>query len=147
MLLRPRQKEFVDRSLEALEKHGNALGVAPTGAGKTILFSEIVGRLVKSVNARTIVIAHRDELTSQNQEKFLRINPDIETSVFDANTKSWDGKVTFAMVQTLSQPQNLETIPRPDLLVIDEAHHSAADTYRRIIDHVRNINPDCRLLG
>ena len=51
MLLRPRQKEFVDRRLEALEKHGNALGVAPTGAGKTILFSEIVGRLVKSGTA------------------------------------------------------------------------------------------------
>ena len=36
MILRPRQKDFVERSLSALLTHGNALGVAPTGAGKTI---------------------------------------------------------------------------------------------------------------
>ena len=147
MLLRPRQKEFVERSLEALDKHGNALGVAPTGAGKTILFSEIVGQMVRESNLRTVVIAHRDELTAQNQEKFLRVNPEIQTSIFDATTKSWDGQVTFAMVQTLSLPQNLKTIPSPDLLVIDEAHHAAADTYLRIIKHVRDINPNCLLLG
>ena len=68
MLLRPRQKEFVERSLAALKVHGNALGVAPTGAGKTILFSEIIGRHISSTGARTLVLAHRDELTSQNQE-------------------------------------------------------------------------------
>jgi DNA repair protein RadD len=34
-----------------------------------------------------------------------------------------------------------------DLLVIDEAHHAAANSYRRIIDQVLNINPDCRIYG
>jgi superfamily II DNA or RNA helicase len=147
MLLRPRQKKFVDRSLEALNSFGNALGVAPTGAGKTILFSEIVGRLVKSKNTKTIVIAHRDELTTQNQEKFLRVNPSIKTSVYNAKVKSWDGQVTFAMVQTLAQKANLETMPKPDLLVIDEAHHAAAETYKRILDHVQELNPECLILG
>ena len=37
MILRPRQKLFVERSLAALGEHGNTLGTAPTGAGKTIL--------------------------------------------------------------------------------------------------------------
>ena len=36
MRLRPRQKTFVERSLAALDAHGNTLGIAPTGAGKTI---------------------------------------------------------------------------------------------------------------
>ena len=39
MLLRPRQKQFVERSVRALDEHGNTLGVAPTGAGKTIMLS------------------------------------------------------------------------------------------------------------
>jgi len=147
LLLRPRQKQFVERSLAALQEHGNALGVAPTGAGKTILFSEIIGRHISSTKVKTIVIAHRDELTAQNQEKFKRINPSINTSLFDAKTKSWDGQVTFAMVQTLSLSANLDTMPAADLLVIDEAHHAAAETYRAIIDRVLDLNPNCLVLG
>ena len=147
MLLRPRQKEFVERCLAALKVHGNALGVAPTGAGKTILFSEIIGRHISSSGARTLVLAHRDELTSQNQEKFKRINPSIKTSTYDAKNKSWDGQVTFAMVQTLSLPANLKTIPLIDFLVIDEAHHAVAATYKTIIDRALTLNPNCLVLG
>ena len=147
MLLRPRQREFVERSLAALEMHGNALGVAPTGAGKTILFSEIIGRHIESTGAKTVVLAHRDELTNQNQEKFKRVNPSISTSIFNAKAKSWDGQVTFAMVQTLSLPANLDTMPIADFLVIDEAHHAAAETYKAIIDQALNLNPKCLILG
>jgi DNA repair protein RadD len=43
MMLRPRQKLFVERSLRALDKHGNTLGVASTGAGKTIMLSAAAG--------------------------------------------------------------------------------------------------------
>ena len=111
MLLRPRQKQFVERSVRALGLHGNTLGVAPTGAGKTIMLSGVVGRMVgetpKSTGAKACVLAHRDELTSQNRAKFAPVNPDTETSVVDATTKSWDGRVTFAMAPTLSRASNL----------------------------------------
>ena len=147
MILRPRQKDFVERSLAALKMHGNALGVAPTGAGKTILFSEIVGRHISETGAKTLVLAHRDELTNQNEEKFKRVNSDIVTSIFDSRTKSWDGQVIFAMVQTLSLAKNLETMPSVDLLVIDEAHHAAAITYKKIIERVLVLNPNCFVLG
>jgi len=147
MLLRPRQKEFVERSLAALKTYGNALGVAPTGAGKTILFSEIIGRHVTATGARTLVVAHRDELTVQNHEKFKRVNPLVNTSIYDSQTKSWNGQVTFAMVQTLSLSANLQSMPAIDLLVIDEAHHAAAATYRVIIDRALDLNPNCMVLG
>lgn len=148
MLLRPRQKLFVERSINSLGSFGNTLGVAPTGAGKTILFSHIVGSLIKDEGLKKVlVIAHRDELTAQNREKFLRINPKIATTVVDSKTKSWDGDVTFAMVQTLSLQINLERMPSLDLLVIDEAHHAAAETYRRIVDRALELNPNCKILG
>lgn len=147
MRLRPRQKLFVERSLSALGPRDNTLGIAPTGAGKTIMLSAVTGERIGDSAAKACVLAHRDELTAQNRDKFARLNPDLTTSVLDATTKSWGGQVTFAMVPTLAREANLAAMPRLDLLVIDEAHHAAADSYRRIIDRVRDANPDARIFG
>lgn len=147
MLLRPRQRLFVERSVSALDAHANTLGVAPTGAGKTIMLSAVAGKMIGDSDAKAAVLAHRDELTAQNQEKFARVNPTITTSVVDASDKSWRGRVTFAMVPTLARSTNLSAMPALDLLVIDEAHHATADSYRRIIDQVLKLNPVCRIFG
>ncbi len=147
MLLRPRQKTFVERSLAALDAHGNTLGVAPTGAGKTIMLSAVVGDRIRGGDAKACVLAHRDELTDQNSSKFVRVNPDVTISVVDAKTKSWDGQVTFAMVPTLSREANLAAMPALDLLVIDEAHHAVAESYRRIIECAAQRNPSLRIFG
>ncbi len=147
MLLRPRQKLFVERSLAALDTYRNTLGIAPTAAGKTIMLSAVAGEIVRGTQAKACVLAHRDELTDQNRTKFGRVNPAISTSVVDAHTKSWDGQVTFAMAPTLSRASNLASMPALDLLVIDEAHHAVAETYRRIIDHTLQRNPSARIFG
>ena len=147
MRLRPRQKLFVERSLSALGTRDNTLGIAPTGAGKTIMLSAVTGENLGDTEARACVLAHRDELTAQNRDKFGRVNPDLTTSVVDATTKSWAGQVTFAMVPTLARDSNLAQMPTLDLLVIDEAHHAVADSYRRIVDRVRDANPDARIFG
>jgi len=147
MLLRPRQKLFVERSLSALDTHRNTLGVAPTAAGKTIMLSAVAGEMVRGTDAKACVLAHRDELTDQNRTKFGRVNPGVSTSVVDANTKSWDGQVTFAMAPTLSRVSNLADMPALDLLVIDEAHHAVADSYRRIIDRTLQCNPSAKIFG
>jgi len=147
MLLRPRQKTFVERSLAALDAHGNTLGVAPTGAGKTIMLSAVVGDMIRGGDARACVLAHRDELTDQNSSKFARVNPGVPISVVDAKTKSWRGQVTFAMVPTLSREANLAAMPALDLLVIDEAHHAVAESYRRIMERAAQRNPKLRIFG
>ena len=147
MRLRPRQKLFVERSLSALGTRDNTLGIAPTGAGKTIMLSAVTGESIGNSQAKACVLAHRDELTVQNRDKFGRVNSAITTSVVDATSKSWGGQVTFAMVPTLTRERNLAGMPKLDLLVIDEAHHAVADSYRRIIDRVRNANPEARIFG
>ena len=147
MLLRPRQKTFVERSVRALEAHSNTLGVAPTGSGKTLMLSGAVGQMLADNDAKACVLAHRDELTAQNVLKFAKINPALSTSIVDSRTKSWRGRTTFAMVPTLARKRNLDAMPALDLLVVDEAHHAAADTYRRIIDRARERNPEARIYG
>ena len=101
MLLRPRQKELVSKTVDALYTHGNTLAVAPTGAGKTIMLSAVLGRMFDRDIEHACVLAHRDELTFQNEGKFKRVNQSLSTSIFNANEKSWDDQVAFAMVQTL----------------------------------------------
>ena len=145
MMLRPRQREFVTRCVTALKAHGNTLGVAPTGAGKTICLSGTAGEFLQHPDAKACILAHRDELTAQNLSKFGGVNPQVSTSVFDAHQKSWSGQATFAMVQTLAR--NLEKMPTLDMLVIDEAHHCAAPTYRLVIDSVLAKNPHALIYG
>jgi DNA repair protein RadD len=144
MILRPRQKEFVGRCKTALDERGNTLGVAPTGAGKTIMLSGVVGAMAPE---KAAILAHRDELTAQNTAKFRAVNPNISTSVVDANSKDWSGQATFAMVPTLSRKSNLDNMPALDLLVIDEAHHAIADTYQRIVDQARKLNDKVKVFG
>jgi len=66
MRLRPRQNLFVERSLAALCDHGNTLSIASTGFGKTIALSAVVARSIEGSDAKACILAHRDELTSQN---------------------------------------------------------------------------------
>lgn len=146
MILRPRQQEFVTRSVAALNQHGNTLGIAPTGCGKTLMLSAVTKQIIGN-KKKALILAHRDELTSQNQSKFLKINPSISTSIVDAKTKSFVGQVVFAMVQTLSRQDNLRSLPHFDLLVIDEAHHAPSISYKNIIDGIKNKNPKALIYG
>lgn len=147
MILRVRQKEFVEKSVKALLERGNTLGVAPTGSGKTIMLSAVIGQMLNGHGGKAAILAHRDEITAQNVDKFRRVNPNLNVSVVDAKTKSWDGDAVFAMVQTLSRENNLSQMPSLDLLVVDEAHHAEAASYRRIIDAAKTKNNRLKIYG
>ena len=98
MRLRPRQKAFVERSVAALASRGNTLGVAPTGAGKTIMLSAVTGEMIGD-GATACVLAHRDELTAQNRAKFQRVVPGVATClVSDPVALSMRGTTTKANI-------------------------------------------------
>ncbi len=147
MKLRPRQADFVHRLCYALAERGNTLGVAPTGAGKTVMLSSAVKFARRGDNFRALILQHRDELVAQNRATYRRVDPDAPTDIYAADRKRWSDGATFAMVQTLSRQDNLETMPPMDLVVIDEAHHVAAESYVRIIDRAKELNPKVQILG
>ena len=68
MILRPRQALFVERSLSALDIHGNTLGVAPTGTGKTIILSAVTGKKLDGGAGKACVLAHRDDASRVGQQ-------------------------------------------------------------------------------
>ena len=146
MLLRPYQEVAVSDACKALDKHNNTLVVAPTGAGKTIMLSALVGKRHKS-GKRVLVLQHRDELVSQNKEKFERVNPLISTSIVNGTVKHWSGDAVFSMVQTMSRDRNLRDRPLFDMVVIDEGHHAAAPTYTKVINAVLEDNEHAEIVG
>ena len=146
MILRPYQEIAVADACKALDKHGNTIVVAPTGAGKTIMLSALIGKRHKK-EKRVLVLQHRDELVDQNRAKFLKVNPYITTSIVNGTVKDWQGDAIFSMVQTLSRENNLAKRPKFDMVVIDESHHAVADTYQRVIDAVRADNPKAEVVG
>ena len=146
MILRPYQEIAVDDAATALDKHKNTIVVAPTGAGKTIMLSALIGKRCET-RRNVLVLQHRDELVNQNMDKFKRINPNILTSIVNAEEKDWNGDAVFSMVQTLSRPNNLDNMKAMDMVVVDESHHVVADTYTRIIDHAKQINDKVEIVG
>jgi len=148
MILRDYQKECVEKSITALREHSNTVAVAPTGSGKTVILSALIKHYLEyKPDFRVLVIAHRNELINQNEEKFLKIYPEAATSIVCSKDKNWSGQVVFAMVQTLSREHNLSKIPKIDLIVIDECHHIRAESYVKIIEAAKNINKDLLIFG
>ena len=103
----------------------------PTGTGKTVIFAELIRRR----GGRALVLVHRDELVNQAVDKLAAVG--IEAGVIKAERDDVEAGVIVASIQTLSRPRRLACL-RPDFntIVIDEAHHAVAETYRRVIDHV-----------
>lgn len=123
-------------ALAATRTEGNEAGlvVMATGLGKTWLAAFDVQQARAQ---RTLFVAHRDEILRQAQRTFRRILPEANLGVFTGQEKSPDADVLFASVQSLARSQNLESFRawHFDYIVIDEFHHAAASTYRRLIQH------------
>ena len=130
--LRPYQEKFLESlrgEFEAGQK--KICGVAPCGAGKTIMTGQLILDFVRQ-NKRVIFFVHRKELIEQTSKTFELLG--IEHSVITPGLKAnYDSPVQIVSVQTLSR--RLHSFQKPDLLVCDECHHILANSYREIIDY------------
>ena len=152
MRMRPYQIEAYDETLKKFEQTDTALIVVATGLGKTIIFSHLVDYYRKL--GRVMVIAHREELIFQAQDKIQRIT-DYEADVEMGDNWAGSGwsksEVVCSSIQTqiAGRLGGRMTRFKPEefsLLVIDEAHHAPAVTYRRVIDYYKQ-NPSLKVLG
>ena len=137
---RPYQDEAVAAVLHGAQ-HGlkRPLIALPTGTGKTIVFA----LLLQQRPGRALVLAHRDELIEQAVDKLHWIDPGMDIGVVKAERDEHEAPVVVASVQTLSRRQRLaRLVPDFDTIVIDEAHHAPADTYRRILSHCQAWHPE-----
>jgi superfamily II DNA or RNA helicase len=134
--LRPYQLEAVDAIRTALTKHRSTLLVLATGLGKTVTFAEIARR-VAARGKRTLVLAHRGELLDQAAATVRRLGLSVAVEQGDRRVALADlPEVLVASVQSL-RGKRLAGYAADTfgLLVIDEAHHATAKSYRAVLDH------------
>ncbi len=110
------------------------LVVLATGLGKTWLAAFDAVR----VGARRVLfVAHREEILSQAAQTFIRIRPKSRVGLYTGQSHDAEVDVLCASVQTLARAAHLERFSPQhfDYVVIDEFHHAAAATYRRLLGH------------
>lgn len=137
--LRPYQESAVDGLRESYRRGKRApLLVLPTGAGKTVVFSYITsGTAAKS--KRVLVVAHRVELLKQASKKLS--DAGVEHGIIAPGFTRTRDAVQVASIQSISRKPG--AFGMFDLIIIDEAHHSVAGQYVKLIA----AQPQAKLLG
>lgn len=134
--LRDYQQEAIEKIFEAQERgvRRQILAMA-TGAGKTVVFASLVNRRLVS-GGRALVLAHRDRLIRQAADKISKFVPLSEIGIVMGESNRFHARCVVASVQTLARRRRLAVMPKFDLVIVDECHRSAADSYQRILKHV-----------
>jgi len=146
LVARPYQIEAEDAVFRELAVHQSTLLILPTGCGKTVCFAMVARRWLESSSTpdRVLILAHREELITQARDEIAGILgqvPEIEMANFYARSGADlvddRGSVVVASVQSLCNPARLARFAPQEfaLIVIDEAHHATAASYRRILSH------------
>lgn len=128
--LRPYQIKIIQLIVKAIKIDGfkAPLVVSPTGSGKTIIFVFLAMRAVLK-GKRVLILTHRREILQQTIAKL--INFAVNASQVLSGKKIIKSPVQVAMVGTLKN--RLEEIEKPDLIIIDEAHHAVSATWKKVI--------------
>ena len=155
MRLRDYQEDAATGVFNAWNECTSALAVLPTGLGKTVLFAEIIRRMHQR-GARAMVLAHREELITQAADKIHRVTGlEAQIEMGEYHVSTYFGQMPPVVVSTVQThcaggdgAGRMSKFDPADfgLVVIDEAHHATAGTYRRCIDWYRQ-NPKCKILG
>lgn len=127
------QKKAVDAAVSNIKRKNKALIHMATGTGKTETAVKIVEKLK---SGKTLWLTHTDELVDQVAERFIS-NGYLDVSAFNRAGKNLDSKLVVASVQTISRFNHLKHIPIDmfDLIIVDECHHAAAETWERVLNH------------
>ncbi|KAL1951850.1 hypothetical protein VTO73DRAFT_999 [Trametes versicolor] len=152
VVLRPYQESCLEACIDALKAGSTRIGVSlPTGSGKTTVFISLLSRLPSARDApeatRSLVIVNSVELAQQTAAQATRLFPEWRVEIEQGkHHASGTADLTVATFQTLLRSQRLEKFRAEYMkaLIVDEAHHAAAPSYRRILSHFDpNIkNPD-----
>lgn len=154
LILRPYQIQALATIMADLEKEAAVLLQAPTGSGKTIIFSEVIRRwLTLHPEGRVTVVAHRQELITQARDKMVKVWPEgaerIGLACASLGAVDVRPQVVIGSVQTLARRRLIESDHQ--LLIIDEAHHVPGDhsggQYHGLIGDLLKNNPGLKVLG
>lgn len=138
--LRPYQNESIIQLRHGFaNKYQRQVLCLPTGAGKTVVFSEMV-RMAAERGTVTIVLTDRTELFKQTVKSLSRIGVAVEEISPNKKNTFLGATIYLAMVETIKRRSDVINLLRPQLIIADEAHKG---NFTRILD----LFPDARVIG
>lgn len=132
------QEDMKKRIEKALRLHRSVMAQMPTGTGKTYLLTAVIDSFVEdNPNTKVWIVAHRKELVSQIEETIKKFY-----SYSSSKNKTLLVSVKAMSIQWLARHYN-EIEEEPGMIVIDEAHHALAKTYKEMWERF----PKAKFLG
>lgn len=112
-----------------------ALLISATGTGKTYA-SAFAARELEF--KRVLFLVHRNQIAKQALKSYRKVfDGKVSMGIVTGKYQNYDTDFVFATVQTLSKEETLNRYKKEhwDLIIIDEAHHSSADSYKKVMDY------------
>ena len=132
--LKNHQKEALE-SLAKLRAQGKTIALLyeATGTGKTV--TAVMDAM--AVGKRVLFLAHTKELVIQAYEQFRKLWSNVDVGRYVDNFRELDSFVLCASIQSIER--NLDAFSAEDFgyLIVDECHHGAAETYKRILSYFK----------
>ena len=127
------QEDMKERIEKALRLHRSVMAQMPTGTGKTYLLTAVIDSFVSNNPMEKVwIVVHRRELVSQIDETVRKFH-----SFSASNTSSLLSSVKAMSIQWLMRHYD-EIEEEPGMIVIDEAHHALAKTYKEMWERFPN---------
>ena len=127
------QEDMKERIEKALRLHQSVMAQMPTGTGKTYLLTAVIDSFVSNNPMEKVwIVAHRRELVSQIDETVRKFH-----SYSASNTSTLLSSVKAMSIQWLMRHYD-EIEEEPGMIVIDEAHHALAKTYKEMWERFPN---------
>ncbi|KAI1267184.1 P-loop containing nucleoside triphosphate hydrolase protein [Xylariaceae sp. FL1019] len=154
MRLREYQEECIQSVLSSLKQGHKRLGISlATGAGKTVVFTQMIERIQPSSNTatQTLILAHRRELVEQAARHCSNTYPNKTVEIEMGNMHaSGSADITIASIQSITSGDRISKFDPKlfKLVLVDEAHHIVAPGYLRTLEHfdLDSKNPSSPLL-
>lgn len=141
IVLRDFQTEAINECRVAISQgYRSLLIVAPTGAGKTVIGSDII-RSCDEKMKQAMFMAHRRELVKQTAQKLWDFGVEHGIIMAGQRMDQWKG-VQIASIATvaaryMSKKKKNLPLPKIAILMVDEAHRSMSPTYHKLIEHYK----------
>ena len=133
--LRPYQLEAVEAVYQQWVDGKRTVVVLPTGTGKSTVIARIAADAVDH-GQRVLMVAHRRELLDQMVANVHAVDPTKvdSTGYVQAERDEYDAPIVAGSFQTLTNPRRLASLGQRDVVLVDEVHHSPADTYAGVLE-------------